>query len=867
MPVKLPDGFVYVGQTLSVSDSATLKVKFCVYPDYVNPYGSIESEHVNMGNIHRTRITAYARIQDVILNPDGRDGLRWRFIAFLTFEGGPSIESYIIEDFTEDYVPPGPTMPPSDKWTQEYTITMSVEPLYLGVRYRSSTTNTYPFYGCKHGVLEYSWFAGRDTRAIYTCAGHTYVVIPTVVAGIPEGQDYINVGNIAGGTGGDASIWTLNEDAVIFSDLSCNTDGLHNGCIKGEGGGTAIANSQNGGLAAPGFYSGAFTYAPPVTVTYDGRISKFGVDAPDWARLKDSYYTYKQTYGDPPQIAQPYKEFITFPADNGTIVAPCQSWTTGYKTASSLLDGISFSVDSEWAAEQKPPLPDDDLYVPIRGCPAKVHPSERGWYNPVRITLVEQDVNRPDNVKRSDWKPRAGDEEKFEVSEGATTVINVKETGGTIEKVLKTHWIHYLQKPADCPPTNPHPLWSGEDGVFRTKHRNNGDEWDEDIWSWSTYGTLRFYIKAPKAVTLRLGVMHQHVIVYDPHVTGCARWEDYDFELTEPEVDYFTIQLKDENKDPATGIYVADVDLLFPEGGGPKYLGRISKLTLSGFSAKGTYEIAGALLTQKDAAQCPGYVKVAFGPPNSRRDGDGEARSGPIEWPAFVASNDGSWVFGHVPDTLYKQDEVSAYGGSFRYVSPMMGANSGVITDSQLSINAFWAGHVGLIEGFEVEYDRDAYLAANADFDDDGETVWAALGPENADWTHPVLPNSRLKIGETWTPNVSPTCRTIIPVNGVPFNIWVDHSLAFAGVETVVAAKGGRRMPPEMAGTKVYLLGNRLLPDGSPDPDPKHQDILAEGVTDRMGYAVVYPVQADRIRNYTLVTEDELDDYELDDYE
>ena len=68
--------------------------------------------------------------------------------------------------------------------------------------------------------------------------------------------------------------------------------------------------------------------------------------------------------------------------------------------------------------------------------------------------------------------------------------------------------------------------------MFRTKHRNNGDEWDEDIWSWSTYGTLRFYIKAPKAVTLRLGVTHQNVSVYDPHVSGCDRWEDYDFELT-----------------------------------------------------------------------------------------------------------------------------------------------------------------------------------------------------------------------------------------------------------------------------------------------------------------------------------------------
>ena len=39
-------------------------------------------------------------------------------------------------------------------------------------------------------------------------------------------------------------------------------------------------------------------------------------------------------------------------------------------------------------------------------------------------------------------------------------------------------------------------------------------------------------------------------------------------------------------------------------------------------------------------------------------------------------------------------------------MSPMMGAYSGVITDTQLSIAAFWAGHVGLIEGFEVEYDK-----------------------------------------------------------------------------------------------------------------------------------------------------------------
>ncbi len=850
MPVKLPEGFVYVGQTFSVSDSASLKVKFCFHHVYITPDEPVY-DYMNEGGINGARITAYARYGDWYSQT-------WRFVAILTFERtGGLYERHVIEDYTKDNVWPWPGGP--SEWTQEYTVTQTVGPLYLGVRYKANTTNTYPFYGCKHGVLEYSWFAGRDTKVTVSCAGYTYA---SNFTDIPDGQDYVNVGGVVGSTGGFAVIKTINEDAVIFSGMSCNTDGLHNGCIKGVGGGTAIANSLNGGSLSSGFYEGYFAYAPPVTVTYDGRISKFGVDAPDWARLKDGYYTSMQTYGDPPQIVQPYKEFITFPADNGTIVAPYQTWSNGYKTAFDLLGGISFSVDSEWAAEQKPPLPDDDLYVPIRGCPAKVHPNERGWYNPVRITLVEQDVNRPDNVKRSDWKPRAGDEEKFDISEGATTVINVKKTGGTIEKVLKTHWIHYLQKPADCPPTNPHPLWSGEDGVFRTKHRNNGDEWDEDIWSWSTYGTLRFYIKAPKAVTLRLGVTHQHVIVYDPHVSGCDRWEGYDFELTEPETDYFTIRLKETNKDPVTGVYVADVDLLFPEAGGPKYLGRISKLTLSGFSVKGTYEIVRARLTQKDAAQCPGYVKVAFGPPNSRRDGDGEARNGPIEWPVFVAANDGSWVFGHVPDTLYKQDEASAYGGSIRYVSPMMGASSGIILDSQLSIVAFWEGHIGLIEGFEVEYDRDAYLAANADFDDDGETVWAALGPENADWTHPVLPNSRLKIGETWTPNVSPTCRAIIPVNGVPFNIWVDHSLAFAGVETVVATEGGRRMPPRTAGTKVYLLGNSLLPDGSPDPDPTHQDVLAEGVTDRMGYAVVYPVQADRIRNYTLVTEDELDDDE-----
>ena len=224
----------------------------------------------------------------------------------------------------------------------------------------------------------------------------------------------------------------------------------------------------------------------------------------------------------------------------------------------------------------------------------------------------------------------------------------------------------------------------------------------------------------------------------------------------------------------------------------------------------------------------------------------------------FVAATTAP-AFGHAPDTPTSRTRQAPTGEH-----PLRVADdrySGIITDLSFPSRFLGRPH-GLIEGFEVEYDENAYLAANADFDDDGETVWAALGPENADWTHPVLPNSRLKIGELWMPNVSPTCRMIIPVNGVPFNIWVDHSLAFAGVETVVAMEGGRRMLPRTAGTKVYLLGNSLLPDGSPDPDPTHQDVLAEGVTDRMGYAAIYPVQADRIRNYKLVTEDELDDDE-----
>ena len=164
-------------------------------------------------------------------------------------------------------------------------------------------------------------------------------------------------------------------------------------------------------------------------MTYDGRISQFGVDAPDWARLKDGYYTSMRTYGDPPQSCSPTRSSSPFLADNGSIVALYQTWSNGYKTAffnSSAASPLAWIANGQRSRSHRYLMTTSTCRS--GGAQRKVHPNERVvGTNPVRITLVEQDVNRPDNVKRSDWKPRAGDEEKFDISEGATTVINVKE--------------------------------------------------------------------------------------------------------------------------------------------------------------------------------------------------------------------------------------------------------------------------------------------------------------------------------------------------------------------------------------------------------------------------------------------------------
>ena len=50
MSVKLPDGFIYVGQTLSVSDSAKLKVKFCFHHVYITPDEPVY-DYMNEGSI------------------------------------------------------------------------------------------------------------------------------------------------------------------------------------------------------------------------------------------------------------------------------------------------------------------------------------------------------------------------------------------------------------------------------------------------------------------------------------------------------------------------------------------------------------------------------------------------------------------------------------------------------------------------------------------------------------------------------------------------------------------------------------------------------------------------------------------------
>lgn len=687
-------------------------------------------------------------------------------------------------------------------WSQSYDVGFTYSGMILGARYSiDEHTNGGPDFSYRHGRLEHAWFVDENTVFTLTGLGFEYSWNP-YPGGIQELGTWVTgaafAGSVINPQGVDAGYITN----MVMSGVTIDTTGFLNGPLKGLGGGTAAVNTSYG----PG-YNGIGEVDPPVIINYDLNISKFGKQAWGGATLRDSVLTVSHYDSHGNLLSPYYADGIETPF-NGQIVFPMQNWSNGYVNGLDALEH-TFSLDIDWMAEQDPHLPSDDSIVPIQGpCP-----SGDADYDAIQLDILpEIECHRPDGVKLSDYVNTDG---KITVSEGASeTTFAVNAAGGTVKRTLARQWDHYFD------PTDPDFTF---DLCRKTKHVTG-----EDIYGWNTYAYMDLVFRCPVACTVTMAVSAVRYAVLDTYtLPDSERRANYQAIPIDASQEY-TFALDALPGEDQT----VRVKLLFPDAGGPAYLGRVTAVEFRGFGV-GTIILKSQKLisaTEESGEHAgeyyPYYVKVSPGPPVQRG-----------KYSFVGISHDGSPVVMLTPDTAYKQHEVLGHGGNLRYCEPLTSSVEGVgPLDYQIDIGTV-AGWLNAIEGVEATYNGAASDSALGDGD-------AEIGPENADWLIPVYPvtaddslDRRFVPGTPQSLRARPMCRTLGITNGIEWEVKVDHALMF-GIE--VQAKVGNEPAPEGVAMQAYYM----------DGEDKIVDALASGVTDQNGYCVVAPIPADESREY-----------------
>ena len=798
----LPDGYVDANTRYDVTVSATLQVlgdtrysggwEFGVYYDGMGTLQeTIDRAHLDRGNrISFMGFSVYALAGYVQRNEDEIHGVA---IVLVT----PTGTRHVLELHEFDGRGYHTVL------SSPVTVTYSYKNFRLGAVYTCTTPDAEgPALSYRHGYLRHDWFGDASTTIESTCAGYTYTENPY--------DTETNLGPYAGGVGFSCSIWTPGEDAAIFSNVTSssgdiNMDGLHNGCLVGSGNG-AVGNSNNGGgYGIPTVWSGGSYFYPPVNVTYDLSITKYGKGVWTGAKLSDNWLTVAR-YNSSGVLETPhYADGLEIPFKE-TFVVPMTPWSEegqGLKPGIIALES-TFDIHPEWAAAQDPPLSPDDACVPVQG------PTPRGGetYTPLSIALAQTiDVHRPDGNMPSQFV--TSDEAKLTVSEGATeTTFVVSAAGGSASRTLKTDWEPGV--------TKGDPAWSYV-ACRRTKH-TVGD----DVWCWDSHAYLDIEYTTNVAQTLTLTLDWRKITVTDTFATDSTRYDDWECMQT-PGQSTYTVNLP-------VGTGTATVNLLFPKEGGPAFLGRIDRITLSGFtpgpSGPATVTIRGMKLVSKTDPESglplDWYLHIAPKPP---------VRQG-VYTLASIA-HDGASITLQVPDTAYKGNEVTVYGGSPRYVEPCIGATSGLIFDTQFTLSGY-ANELNNLEGVTATYDA----AASEEAISDGTNT---LAPENADWLIPQYPTSVAQY-RAWLPKPCPAavmCRRFGITNGIPWTVKVDHALMAA--KEVLTYEGNA--PGEAGITlRAYWM----------DGETKQIVDGASGTTDAAGFAVVAPIPANGSRAYSV---------------
>jgi hypothetical protein len=192
---------------------------------------------------------------------------------------------------------------------------------------------------------------------------------------------------------------------------------------------------------------------------------------------------------------------------------------------------------------------------------------------------------------------------------------------------------------------------------------------------------------------------------------------------------------------------------------------------------------------------------------------------------------DGSNAFAGVPDTPYKTPETDlagSVGGSIRYVDPMTGSESGVISDTQYAIDQF-LGQIDNVEGISVVFPSAEWLAA-----------YTGFGIPLAQCIEEILPRAALTAeGEyTVTLRIALLCQQVNIVTGLDISLNAIKGGPYGGIVALCGDGTGNRA----ARTPVTAI----RADGGP---------VVTAMTDADGVAVLTPLPADQVLGWSVAAE------------
>lgn len=813
----LPDGWVDTGRTGSYANSGKMQLRAYYSINDIGELYVSGDQAAFFAGLEQTpgsvSIGPYALKGGYELNfeegPGGGPALFFYWVFWIEGLGGRQVVEIGREPLLD-------ITAPNVKWSEVYAVQEAAGPFRLGSKYTiemptddaGNWTREPPLYSVLDAKVWYEFFADGATLYSASCGplswSGRWLDRPPVGAG---GEEPVSAGTVIGALG-----FAWHGPARIM-DLVCNGEAIDLTGVNLE----AI--------------DGSGSVAPPVTFQASGRVSRFGADAPGWAKVttghgaaegypgaNGSWNGYFH-YGWSPETTPKYGwDYLGWDNETGTFA---------------ILDGA-------WAAGQVPALPDFDLQIPIRGGLPRLGLGTSEFKAATLRIIPSLSVHRPDGRRPSDWRWEDAAVNPALITEGVTeTVVEVPDGSPTVERALWARWPHWAAwfaawKDADGgeddtrgpeqmewsytkPGGETRQVTMGFQEYYRAKHLASADPFaQEDIWNWGVYADLELEIlytppDDQPALTrgeLVLEVEHSYLNVSDEHRV----WPSYG---TNMDVSVSAGQTASYPLDFPEGSDVATVDLLFPSRGGPLYLGYVTKLRLRGLN-EGTYRIRRIDLKQTR----PAYLKLAFGPPKAEPS-DQQAEqletlreTDPIlyyrlmrrytpQWPTLTVATRGSFPIGVLPDTKFKEDELGAHGGSRRYVEPLYGKT--VKLHAQKSLYGFLAD-LNAVEGLEVTALPGNYDAACKD------EFGAVFGPAMADWLWPIVPWLEIPSGQTVDLWASATCRAVRPTNLLEYGFRFDHAL-HAGIEALVG-EGGARVDPAVAAKRVWAV---YSPDEPPE--------------------------------------------------